>query len=54
VAGINYCICRLAFGDLTFEESKRSVELFAPRSDARPLDGSSYARRGGDLLQGSW
>ena len=29
VAGINYCICRLAFGDLTFEESKRSVELFA-------------------------
>jgi alkanesulfonate monooxygenase SsuD/methylene tetrahydromethanopterin reductase-like flavin-dependent oxidoreductase (luciferase family) len=29
IAGINYCICRLAFGDLTFEESKRSVELFA-------------------------
>ena len=29
VAGINYCLCRLAFGDLTFEESKRSVELFA-------------------------
>ena len=29
VAGINYCICRLAFGDLSFEESKRSVELFA-------------------------
>src|SRR5258707_12595937 len=29
VAGINYCICRLAFGDLTFEESERSVELFA-------------------------
>ena len=29
VAGINYCLCRLAFGDLSFEESKRSVELFA-------------------------
>ena len=29
IAGINYCICRLAFGDLSFEESKRSVELFA-------------------------
>ena len=29
VAGINYCLCRLAFGDLSFEESKRSIELFA-------------------------
>jgi alkanesulfonate monooxygenase SsuD/methylene tetrahydromethanopterin reductase-like flavin-dependent oxidoreductase (luciferase family) len=29
VAGINYCICRLAFGDLSFEESARSVELMA-------------------------
>jgi alkanesulfonate monooxygenase SsuD/methylene tetrahydromethanopterin reductase-like flavin-dependent oxidoreductase (luciferase family) len=29
VAGINYCLCRLAFGDLSFEESKRSAELFA-------------------------
>jgi alkanesulfonate monooxygenase SsuD/methylene tetrahydromethanopterin reductase-like flavin-dependent oxidoreductase (luciferase family) len=29
VAGINYCICRLAFGDLSFEESARSVELLA-------------------------
>lgn len=29
VAGINYCLCRLAFGDLSFEESKRSTELFA-------------------------
>jgi alkanesulfonate monooxygenase SsuD/methylene tetrahydromethanopterin reductase-like flavin-dependent oxidoreductase (luciferase family) len=29
VAGINYCLCRLAFGDLSFEESQRSVELFA-------------------------
>ena len=28
-AGINYCLCRLAFGDLSFEESKHSVELFA-------------------------
>jgi alkanesulfonate monooxygenase SsuD/methylene tetrahydromethanopterin reductase-like flavin-dependent oxidoreductase (luciferase family) len=29
VAGINYCLCRMAFGDLSFEESSRSVELFA-------------------------
>ena len=29
IAGINYCLCRLAFGDLSFEESARSVELFA-------------------------
>ncbi len=29
VAGINYCLCRMAFGDLSFEESARSVELFA-------------------------
>ncbi len=27
IAGINYCICRLAFGDLSFEESARSIEL---------------------------
>jgi alkanesulfonate monooxygenase SsuD/methylene tetrahydromethanopterin reductase-like flavin-dependent oxidoreductase (luciferase family) len=29
VASINYCLCRLAFGDLSFEESRRSVELLA-------------------------
>jgi alkanesulfonate monooxygenase SsuD/methylene tetrahydromethanopterin reductase-like flavin-dependent oxidoreductase (luciferase family) len=29
IAGINYSLCRLAFGDLSFEESKRSVDLFA-------------------------
>lgn len=29
VAGINYCLCRMAFGDLSLEESTRSVELFA-------------------------
>ncbi|MDP2334777.1 MAG: LLM class flavin-dependent oxidoreductase [Reyranella sp.] len=29
VAGINYCLCRLAFGDLSIEESRRSVDLFA-------------------------
>ena len=28
-AGSNYLLCRFAFGDLTFEESRRSVELFA-------------------------
>ncbi len=34
IAGINYCICRLAFGDLSFDESKRSVELM--RSEVMP------------------
>ena len=29
IAGINYCLCRLAFGDLSFEESARSIELLA-------------------------
>jgi len=29
VSGINYCICRFACGDLSFEESARSVRLFA-------------------------
>ena len=31
-AGINYCLCRLAFGDLSFEESARSIELLATAS----------------------
>src|SRR5262249_1559446 len=29
IAGINYCICRMAFGDLSFEDSAHSLELFA-------------------------
>ncbi|MCW5746469.1 MAG: LLM class flavin-dependent oxidoreductase [Alphaproteobacteria bacterium] len=29
IAGINYCLCRMAFGDLSHAESMRSVELFA-------------------------
>jgi alkanesulfonate monooxygenase SsuD/methylene tetrahydromethanopterin reductase-like flavin-dependent oxidoreductase (luciferase family) len=28
-AGVNYFLCRAAFGDLSFAESLRSVELFA-------------------------
>ncbi len=28
VSGINYLACRFAFGDLSFEESQRSLELF--------------------------
>ena len=28
-SGANYVLCRMAFGDLTFEESRRSAELFA-------------------------
>ena len=27
--GVNYVLCRVAFGDLSFEESRRSAELFA-------------------------
>src|SRR6266853_842659 len=38
-SGVNYVACRLAFGDLTFAESRRSTELFAehvmPRLRAR-------------------
>ena len=40
-SGVNYVVCRLAFGDLTFAESRRSAELFAehvmPRLRAREL-----------------
>jgi alkanesulfonate monooxygenase SsuD/methylene tetrahydromethanopterin reductase-like flavin-dependent oxidoreductase (luciferase family) len=28
-SGVNYVACRFAFGDLTFDETRRSVELFA-------------------------
>jgi alkanesulfonate monooxygenase SsuD/methylene tetrahydromethanopterin reductase-like flavin-dependent oxidoreductase (luciferase family) len=28
-SGVNYVACRFAFGDITFEETRRSVELFA-------------------------
>ena len=28
-SGVNYAACRFAFGDLTFDETRRSVELFA-------------------------
>jgi len=28
-SGVNYLLCRFAFGDLTFAESQRSVDLFA-------------------------
>src|ERR1044072_2709806 len=28
-SGANYVLCRMAFGHLTFEESRRSIELFA-------------------------
>ncbi len=29
VSGCNYWVSRMAYGDLTFEESARSLELFA-------------------------
>jgi hypothetical protein len=28
-AGVNYLVCRFAFGDTTMQESLRSLELFA-------------------------
>ena len=28
-SGANYVLCRMAFGNLSFDESRRSVELFA-------------------------
>ena len=28
-SGVNYLLCRFAFGDLTFDESQRSVDMFA-------------------------
>ena len=45
VSGINYSICRFACGDLSFEESARSVRLFArevmpalvPKDDTGPV-----------------
>ena len=30
-SGINYFVSRFAFGNLTFEESRQSIELFAER-----------------------
>ena len=45
ISGINYSICRFACGDLSFEESARSVRLFArevmpalvPKDDKGPV-----------------
>ena len=38
-SGVNYIACRFAFGDITFDEARRSIELFAehvrPRLRAR-------------------
>src|SRR5437764_15232921 len=28
-SGVNYIACRFAFGDITFDEARRSIELFA-------------------------
>ncbi len=47
-AGINYSLCRLAFGDLSFEEAARSVELMAkevmPALDAeKPVTAGAIA-----------
>ena len=29
VAGLNYFVCRFAYGDLSFEEASESFDLFA-------------------------
>ena len=34
IAGINYCLCRLAFGDLSFEESEALARAVRQGSDA--------------------
>ena len=41
---MNYVACRFAFGDLTFEEARRSVELFAEQVMPR-LQASATRRR---------
>jgi hypothetical protein len=28
-AGINYFVCDMVFGDITFDQAKHSIELFA-------------------------
>src|SRR5205085_9001409 len=34
-SGVNYIACRFAFGDITFDEARRSVELFAEQVKPR-------------------
>jgi hypothetical protein len=38
---LNYLLCRFAFGDLTQQESRQSIELFTKRvmADLRPAKG---------------
>src|SRR5438045_7855315 len=45
IAGINYCLCRLAFGDLSFEESSRSIELLAKEVIPAPCAGGGPLNR---------
>ena len=40
-SGVNYLLCRFAFGDLSLEESRRSVGLFA--SEVMPHFASTSA-----------
>jgi alkanesulfonate monooxygenase SsuD/methylene tetrahydromethanopterin reductase-like flavin-dependent oxidoreductase (luciferase family) len=42
-SGVNYVACRFAFGDLTFEEARRSVELFAEKVMPRLRAGQPVA-----------
>ena len=50
-SGANYVACRFAFGDLTFEESRRSVELFAEQVMPR-LRAQRAGRRRIDFTKG--
>jgi alkanesulfonate monooxygenase SsuD/methylene tetrahydromethanopterin reductase-like flavin-dependent oxidoreductase (luciferase family) len=46
-ARVNYQICRFAFGDLTFDESMRSLDLFT-RSVMPALQGSGIRGQGSE------
>jgi alkanesulfonate monooxygenase SsuD/methylene tetrahydromethanopterin reductase-like flavin-dependent oxidoreductase (luciferase family) len=39
--GLNYLLCRFAFGDVTTQDSKNSIDLFTSRvmADLRPAEG---------------
>jgi hypothetical protein len=52
-SGMNYCICRFACGDLSFEESARSVRLFAREvMPAFEADGTRELAATGSLARG--
>jgi alkanesulfonate monooxygenase SsuD/methylene tetrahydromethanopterin reductase-like flavin-dependent oxidoreductase (luciferase family) len=48
--GINYLVCRLAFGDLSYEESAQSTQLFGSQVLAPLQRGASHAVAGRSAL----